>query len=91
MNHLVVAGFALTFSALIGFLSLELIGTAHAARDAENAYLIAVSSGPALYLVRHGTSVDAAASARQMTCGRLVSVGDLRLGLHCRRAVSPAR
>lgn len=91
MNHLVVAGFALTSSALIGFLSLELIGTAHAARDAENAYLIAVSSGPALYLVRHGASIDATAPARQMSCGRLVTVGDLRLGLHCRRADGVAR
>ena len=84
MNHLLFAGFALTFSSLIGYLSLELIGTAHAARDAENAYLIAVSSGPALYLVRHGTSVGGNASARQMTCGRLVTVGELQLGLHCR-------
>jgi len=91
MNHLVFAGFALTFSALIGLLSMELIGTAHAARDAGKSYLVAVSNGPALFLVRHGSTMGPHITAPHLSCGRLVAVGELRLGLHCRQALISAR
>ncbi len=87
MNHIAVAGVAMTFAGLVGLLSLELIGTAHAGRDADRAYLVAVSSGPALYLVRHGTSGAATSPARQLTCGRLLAVGEFRLGLQCQQHV----
>ncbi len=87
MSHLAVAGIAMTFASLVGLLTMELIGTAHAGREAEKAYLVAVSSGPALYLVRHGTSGVPHVQARQLTCGRLLAVGEFRLGLQCQQHV----
>lgn len=87
MSHLAVAGIAMTFASLVGLLTMELIGTAHAGREADKAYLVAVSSGPALYLVRHGTSGVPHAQARQLTCGRLLAVGEFRLGLQCQQHV----
>lgn len=85
MNRLAVAGLALTLAGVIGLLSAELIGTAHAGRDAGKAYLFAVSSGPALFLVRQGGSGNGDAVSRQMACGRLFAVGELQLGLQCRQ------
>ena len=87
MSRLAIAGVALSVSGLIGLLSLELIGTAHAARQADKGYLVAISNGPALFLVRNGASGGDAGTARQLACGRLFAVGELRLGLQCRHHV----
>jgi hypothetical protein len=87
MSRLAIAGFALTFAGLIGLLSAELIGTAHAGRDADKAYLFAVSSGPALFLVRQGATDHGDGMARQVACGHLFAVGELRLGLQCRKHI----
>jgi hypothetical protein len=87
MGQMAAAGIAMTFAALVGLLSVELIGTAQAGRDGDRAYLVAVSSGPALYLVRHGTSGFPNTQSRQLTCGRLLAVGEFRLGLQCQHHV----
>lgn len=51
MDRLALTGFALAAAGAIGLLAAELVGTAHAGRPGDTAYLVAVSSGSTLRLV----------------------------------------
>lgn len=94
MDRLAIIGLAFLTAGAAGMLSFELIGTAHASRDAEKAYLVAVSSGSALRLMQHNpassrrvaplavTQTDA--TSRRLACVRLVELADITLGFRCR-------
>lgn len=88
MDRLALSGLAIATVGLIGLLSAELVSTAHAGRGGERSYLVAVSQGSALTLMRdrsaQTTSATEALGTRRLACARLVSVSDLSLGFNCR-------
>lgn len=87
MDRLLLSGLVLALAALGSLVAADLVGKAYASAQQDRTYIVAVSRGPALSLVHGGTSKLGDAAPRQLTCSRLVAVGEVRLGLHCQQHV----
>ncbi len=92
MDRTALTGLALATAGAIGLLSAELIGTAHAGRNGDKTYLVAVSGGSGLLMMtRSRDSRQPPASAavlepgnRRLSCARMVDMADVAVGFRCR-------
>lgn len=91
MNRLGLFGVALSVAGAIGVLSLELIGTAHASRQAGRHYLLAISSGDALRLITARPDLDGGRvligsnTDGLLMCAEVVDLSAVSIGYRCSR------